>query len=48
MVERILPAVMIVESIGAALVYGYSGKWIHTGYWLTAAILTAFVTLMKG
>lgn len=47
-VMRAFPVMMIAESLAAGIVYACSGEWIHAGYWLTAAVLTTFVTMMKG
>jgi hypothetical protein len=42
----VLPAIQIMISIGAALVYGYAGDWKHFTYWAAAAILTTSVTIL--
>ena len=42
--EKILPAIMIVISIGASIVYGVFGDWRHSVYWGAAAVLNIAVT----
>jgi hypothetical protein len=42
--ERILPTVLIVIDICAALGYIPSGEWRRVVYWLAAATLTYCVT----
>jgi hypothetical protein len=44
----ILPSVMVVESVLAGILYLWYGQWAHAGYWMSAAVLTTFVILMKG
>jgi hypothetical protein len=41
--EQILPTVLIIIDIGAALVY-IPGNWWKAGYWFSAAVLTICVT----
>lgn len=43
---RLLPTMMIVLSLGSALVYACHdlSDWRHWGYWLSAAVLTFTVT----
>ena len=41
---QILPSVLIVIDVGAALVYAYARDYKHALYWLSAATLTATVT----
>jgi hypothetical protein len=41
---KVLPIVIIVIDIGAAIVYGMHKDVRHTAYWLAAAVLTASVT----
>lgn len=38
------PIAQIFLSIGAAIVYAYTGDWKHATYWLAAAVLTGTVT----
>lgn len=42
--QKILPALMIVISLGASIVYFYAGDVRRGLYWLFAAGLTASVT----
>ena len=45
--RKILPTLLIVIDIGAALVYLYhdgTGGWRAVGYWTSAAVLTYCVT----
>jgi hypothetical protein len=42
--EQILPTILIVVDIAAALGYIPSGEWRRVIYWLAAGILTASVT----
>jgi hypothetical protein len=44
----LFPVVIIAESLAAGIIYAWAGQWIHAGYWFSAAVLTTFVTLMKG
>jgi len=46
-ITHIIPIILIILDIGSAVVYAFSGKWLHTGYWISAALITTFVTLMK-
>ena len=41
---QILPSVLIVIDVAAALVYAYARDYKHALYWLSAATLTATVT----
>lgn len=41
---QILPSVLIVIDVGAALVYACAHDFKHALYWLSAATLTATVT----
>lgn len=41
----IMPAVMVVISTAAAIIYGYYGDWRRSLYWAAAAIITISVTL---
>ena len=41
---QILPSVLILIGVGAALVYAYHRDYKHALYWLSAATLTATVT----
>jgi len=43
----IIPIILIILDIGSAIIYAFSGKWLHAGYWISAALITTFVTLMK-
>ena len=47
-IAKAFPVLLIIEDVVAALLYAWCGMWIHAGYWLSAAVLTLFVTLMKG
>ena len=42
--HQMLPTVMIVLSVGAALLYAPTGDWRRVLYWLAAAALTYSVT----
>lgn len=46
--EAIFPILIMAESVVAGLIYAWQGQWAHAGYWISAAILALFVTLMKG
>lgn len=41
---QILPSVLIVIDVAAALVYAFANDFKHALYWLSAATLTATVT----
>ena len=41
---RILPTVLIVIDVMAALAYIPTGDWRRVAYWLAAGVLTAVVT----
>jgi len=47
-IEVLFPLLIMVESVAAGLIYVWRGQWAHAGYWVSAAVLTLFVTLMKG
>jgi hypothetical protein len=47
-IATLFPVMLIIEDVIAAGLYAWAGKWIHAGYWFSAAVLTTFVTLMKG
>lgn len=40
----IFPIILMILDIGAAVVYGISGDWKKSIYWIAAAILSATVT----
>jgi hypothetical protein len=42
--EQILPTVLIVIDVAAALGYLPTGNWRMVGYWVAAAVLTACVS----
>lgn len=42
--EKILPTVLIVIDILASIPYGLQGDWRKCGYWVSAGLLTYFVT----
>ena len=44
MMTKIFPCILIALDLGAAVVYGISGDWRKTVYWLAAAVLNAAVT----
>lgn len=44
MTTKIFPTILIALDLGAAVVYGISGDWRKTVYWLAAAVLNAAVT----
>lgn len=46
--ELLFPMLIMAESIAAGLIYAWRGQWAHAGYWISAAVLALFVTLMKG
>lgn len=41
---KLLPVLMILQSLGAAGVYAYAGNLRQAIYWSAAAIITASVT----
>nr|DAZ26051.1 MAG TPA: hypothetical protein [Caudoviricetes sp.] len=41
---KILPTILIVIQICAAVPYGLSGNWRQMVYWIAAAVLNAAVT----
>ena len=45
--DKILPTLMIVESVGAAVACAWSHNWSRTVYWGAAAVLTFSVTWMR-
>ena len=46
MSTRIFPSVLIALDVGAAAVYAAHGDWKHFGYWISAASISIFATLM--
>ncbi len=44
MEKLVLPVVMILLDVGAAVVYGCCGDWKKTVYWIAAAVLNITVT----
>lgn len=44
MKKYIFPCLLIALDVGAALVYGFSGDWRKTIYWIAAAVLNVTVT----
>ena len=40
-----LPLVMMAQSAIASLVYLSDGDWRKAGYWISAAVITFFVTV---
>lgn len=40
----VFPSLMIVLSVGSAIVYAFDGDWRRTVYWAAASVLTASVT----
>ena len=42
--EQVLPSIMIILSVGAAIVYACHHNWRLTIYWTAAAVLTTSVT----
>lgn len=42
---HLLPAAMILMSIGAATAYAFDGDWRRALYWSAAAVITVSVTL---
>jgi len=42
--EQILPTILIVIDIGAAIAYAMNGDLRKCVYWISAAVLTACVT----
>jgi hypothetical protein len=46
--EALFPVLIMAESVAAGLIYAWRGQWAHAGYWVSAAVLALFVTLMKG
>ena len=44
MAPRFLAAVLILEYLLMALLYGVEGDWRRSIYWLAASVLTASVT----
>jgi len=43
-VSKIFPSVLILLSIGAALIYGSQGDYRRMLYWLAAAVLQGAIT----
>jgi type IV secretory pathway VirB2 component (pilin) len=43
--QKILPCVLIVIDICAAIVYQWKGDWKHAGYWVAAGMITFFATV---
>jgi hypothetical protein len=41
---QMFPTVLILLDVCAAVMYVPKGDWRHIGYWLSAALLTYFVT----
>ena len=46
-VVYLFPTVQCLICLGAAGVYGYQRFWLHSVYWVAAAVITAVVTLMR-
>jgi len=42
--EKILPTILMLIDIGAAVMYMPTGDWRKVCYWLAASILTGVVT----
>ena len=42
--EKILPLVLLIMQMSAAVPYGVQGDWRRCGYWIAAGFLTFFVT----
>lgn len=40
----VFPSLMIVLSVGSAIVYAFDGDWRRAVYWGAASVLTASVT----
>ena len=41
---RLMPGLMLIESLAASAIYACGKDWGHAGYWLFAAGITAIVT----
>ena len=41
---KLFPTILIILDILAAGVYCFDGDWRHTGYWISAALITFFAT----
>ena len=44
--EKIMPTIMIVCSIGSFIIYTYKGMIGHSLYWISASMLTYTVTYL--
>lgn len=44
--EYIFPTVLIALDVAAAIVYATHGDWKHFGYWISAASISIFATIM--
>lgn len=45
MTKYIMPTLMGAASLGSAVVYACDGDWRRAGYWVSAALITFFVTV---
>lgn len=41
---KFFPSILIVLDVLAAVVYVWDGDWRHSGYWVSAALITFFAT----
>ena len=46
MATKLFPTILIALDVCAALVYAYFGEWPRVGYWLSAASISVFATIM--
>jgi hypothetical protein len=46
MSDKLFPTILIILDIGAAAVYAFHKDWARAGYWIAAAAITFFATIM--
>ncbi len=44
--KHIFPIILITLDVAAAVVYLAYGDWRHFGYWISAASISVFATIM--
>lgn len=44
--KHIFPIILITLDVAAAVVYLAHGDWRHFGYWMSAASISVFATIM--
>ena len=42
----IFPVILVALDVAAAVVYATHGEWARVGYWVSAAMITVFATLI--